>query len=87
VTALVCTAAGVIVGAPFGFVIGRFAWRVTEDALYVKSAAPAALPVLVLVTGAAAVAAVLVAAWPAWTVAHHRAPPPVEQEQLLAPRD
>jgi predicted lysophospholipase L1 biosynthesis ABC-type transport system permease subunit len=86
VTALVCTAAGVLVGAPLGFVIGRFAWRVTEDALYVKSAAVQALPLLVLVAGAAAVAALLVAAWPAWTVAHRRGALPLEREQL-APRD
>jgi hypothetical protein len=74
VTALVFAAVGVGIGAPLGFAIGRFAWRVTQDALFMQSpvASPAAL--LLGVAAFACVTAVLVAAWPAWSVLHRRDP-------------
>jgi hypothetical protein len=81
-TALVCAAVGVVVGTPLGFVIGRFGWRVTEHALYVKTAPLQPLVVLGAVVVGAAVAAVAVAVWPAWAVAHRRAAPPRDREQL-----
>jgi len=72
VTALVCTVAGVTIGAPLGFVLGRFGWRITEDALYVDSGLVQPLPMLVVASAVAAVATVAVAAWPAWSVVHRR---------------
>jgi hypothetical protein len=73
VTALVFAAVGVGIGAPLGFVVGRFAWRVTQDALYIESAVASPVLVLLGVAAVAFAAAVIVAAWPAWTVAHRRA--------------
>jgi predicted lysophospholipase L1 biosynthesis ABC-type transport system permease subunit len=72
VTALVFAAVGVAIGAPFGFVIARFAWRVTQDALYMESAVVSPVVVVLGVAAVAFVASVLVAAWPAWSVVHRR---------------
>jgi ABC-type lipoprotein release transport system permease subunit len=83
VTALVCAAVGVLVGVPLGFVVGRFGWRVTEHALYVKPAPVQPLVVVAAVVVGAVIAALVVAAWPAWAVAHGRDASPHERGQLL----
>jgi hypothetical protein len=84
VTALICTAVGVAIGAPFGFVLGRFGWRITGDALYVDSGLVEPLPLLVAVAAIAAVATVAVAAWPAWAAVHRRAALPDDRERATS---
>ncbi len=76
-TSLVFVAVAVAIGAPLGFVVGRFAWRVTQDALYMESAVASPVLLLIAVVAVALAAAVLVAALPAWSVARRvRRPEP-----------
>ena len=81
-TSLVFAAVAVGVGAPLGFVVGRLAWRITQDALYMESGVASPVGLLVAVATVAAVAALLVAAWPAWSVAHRRGVVTRDLEQL-----
>jgi ABC-type lipoprotein release transport system permease subunit len=63
---------GLVIGVPLGVVVGRFAWRVTAHAVYVADDVLVPAEIIGPLVVGALVAAVLVAAWPAYAVTHGR---------------
>jgi putative ABC transport system permease protein len=68
VAALTMVGVGLVLGVPLGVLAGRWAWKLTADAVYVSPALAAPLGAVALLALGALLIGALVAAWPAWRV-------------------
>jgi hypothetical protein len=68
VAALTMVGVGLVLGVPLGVLAGRWAWKLTADAVYVSPALAAPLEAVALLALGALLIGALVAAWPAWRV-------------------
>ena len=67
--ALVTVGVGLVLGVPLGIAAGRLGWQVTARSVYVGGDTLVPLVPLVAFVGAAIVATLLAAVWPAWRAA------------------
>ncbi len=67
--ALVTVGVGLVIGVPLGIAAGRLGWQLTARSVYVAQDTLVPLVSLVAFVGAALVATLLVAVWPAWRAA------------------